>query len=133
MSVYRVLRAIIYFQSIPGFCVVSMVHVTTATKFIHNNMLYGDKARVTTTSTMNIENDIVDVNRRYKSTMTANRVLVQVDHVSGVATVGVLFGFWAVATCIIYQMEQYDWSIWSYFYLVTMPMLLVSCYDTKYA
>ena len=109
---------------------------------IRTTLRYGDKcktnknnAKSTTASTMNFENDIVDVNLHYPSTMMTigNRVLVQVDRVSGVATVVVSFGFWTVAAGLIYQMEQSDyWSVWSYFYLVTMPILLVSCYVLFY-
>ena len=88
---------------------------------IHTNVRYSDNSNrmvyntVTGSSSyMNNKHDNIDTIRRYKHTMTTNRLLLQVDNMSGFETSMGSFGLWFVVMFIIYSIERYNLGGWWY-------------------
>ena len=102
---------------------------------IHTNVRYSDNSNrmvyntVTGSSSyMNNKHDNIDTIRRYKHTMTTNRLLLQVDNMSGFETSMGSFGLWFVVMFIIYSIEQYNLGGWWYVAIFYIPMVSVSWY-----
>ncbi len=104
---------------------------------IHTNITYSDnsnrKSRMVCnsgngSSYMNNRNDNIDTNRHYKRTMATNRLLLQVDNMSGFEAFMGCVGLWFVAMFIAYCIEQCDLSGWWYNAIFLIPMALVSLY-----
>ena len=105
---------------------------------IYNNVRHSDNSNrknkmvdntVTGSSSyMNNKNDNIDTIRRYKHTMTTNRLLLQVDNMSGFETSMGSFGLWFVVMFIIYSIERYNLGGWWYVAIFYIPMVSVSWY-----
>ena len=105
---------------------------------IYNNVRHSDNSNrknkmvdntVTGSSSyMNNKNDNIDTIRRYKHTMTTNRLLLQVDNMSGFETSMGSVGLWFVVMCIIYSIEQYNLGGRWYVAIFYIPMVSVSWY-----